>query len=113
MKLFDPCDTRIDAPPSRRRIDFEYLNDTGFSPTGPIRALLETAFENFTGDRVDLRNKFRSKDNATHITAAFELVLHEIMVRQGLKPTSPVESGRQRSLQNGARRRRFSEAPQH
>jgi hypothetical protein len=89
MKLFDARHERLDSPPDQRRSEFEYLNDTGIPRAEPIRALLETAFENFTGDRTDLRNRFRSKDNTAHISAAFELVLHEIMVRQGLKPSSP------------------------
>ena len=93
MKLFDDFDSRPTEPPQHRRSEFEYLNETGIPQGAPIRALLEEAFANFSGDQTDLRSRFRSKDNAMHVAAAFELVLHEVMLRQGLKPTSPEVAG--------------------
>lgn len=96
MTLFDPFAVRVPDLPPQRRSEFAFLNATGIPQAAAIRTLLDEAFANFTGDKLDLRNRFRSADNAAHVAAAFELVLHEIMVRQGLQPTSPVIAGGKR-----------------
>lgn len=96
MKLFDPFAIRSGDPPPQRRSEFAFLNATGISQAFSIRDLLEEAFANFSGDQVDVRNRFRSSDNAAHVAAAFELILHEVMVRQGLHPTSPFITGGKR-----------------
>ncbi|MEQ1609445.1 MAG: hypothetical protein ABL956_10840 [Hyphomonadaceae bacterium] len=90
MNLFDKfaSNARQEAPPEQYRSEFEYLNRTGLLRPMRVRAFLEKAFGRYSGDENEFLGRFRSRDNAQHVAAAFELVVHELLWRRGLQPSS-------------------------
>lgn len=51
-----------------------------------VRQFLEHAFLSYTGNKAQLRGRFRSPRNEQHHGAAFELFLHEMAARTGYSP---------------------------
>jgi hypothetical protein len=93
MKLFDDIQRDDSAPPPNSRREFAFLNRTCLPLPTAIRTLFEEAFTHYTGDRNAIRARFRSDDNAVHLSAAFELFLHEFMRRRGLGPIANARLG--------------------
>lgn len=82
------------------------MNATAIPLAGRLRDLLESAFAHYSGDAEALRERIRADDNATHLAAVFELLLHELARRRGLAPQAdaPLGAGRpdiRLSLQTG------------
>jgi len=85
MNLFDENIDRSDtAPGSYSEPDFEYINRSGRFAAGAIRVLLEDWFSRYPKQSKDeLRSRFRSRDNVQHLSAFFELYVHELLLVQG------------------------------
>jgi hypothetical protein len=66
--------------------DFEYLNRSAKPEVEAIRRTLNGWFDHYPeGEKVDLIARFRSRDNLQHMSAAFELYLHQLFVQLGCK----------------------------
>ena len=72
------------------------MNATAIPLAGRLRDILESAFVHYSGDAKALRQRIRADDNATHLAAVFELLLHELARRRGLAPQAdtPLGAGR-------------------
>lgn len=65
---------------------FDYLNRSGRAEAERVRELIEGQFSRYAADdRNILRTRLRSTDDNQHMGAAFELVLHELLLRAGCK----------------------------
>lgn len=51
-----------------------------------MRSVYENAFAHFSGNKLDVRARFRSPINFQHNGAAFELLIHELLRARGLNP---------------------------
>lgn len=94
--LFDAISRTDDAAPPQHRSEFAFMNITAIPLAGRLRGLLESAFAHYSGDAGALRQRIRADDNATHLAAVFELLLHELTRRRGLRPQAdaPLGAGR-------------------
>ncbi|NSW52705.1 MAG: hypothetical protein HPY85_09395 [Anaerolineae bacterium] len=86
VMLFDDITrTRLDPARYSEPI-YEYLNISGRKEAGRIRVLLSDWFSRYPhSEQIDLRNRFRSKDNFQHQGAFFELFLHELLLQFNCK----------------------------
>jgi len=87
MKLFDENIDRADTSPgSYSEPDFDYLNRSARVAAQAIRALLEDWFARYPNpSKAELRASFRSKDNVQHLSAFFELYVHELLLVHGYR----------------------------
>lgn len=68
---------------SHAEASFDYLNRSAKPEAQRIRDALERWFSNLPkNSRRDLKNRLCSSDDETHVSAAFELALHEILFSQ-------------------------------
>lgn len=63
---------------------FDYLDASASPEAGRVRAAVELMFSRYPkhGHR-QLRDRLRSRDNISHLSAFFELVVHELIIRSG------------------------------
>src|SRR5687768_16068715 len=76
--LFDPTQRTRIGPARRTEPHFDYWNESARPDIEPIRTRLEEWFSLYP--RVHspaLRHRFRSRDNLVHLSALFELYVHE------------------------------------
>jgi hypothetical protein len=80
MPLFDEI-VRADRRPRRQNESgFDYMNSSARPAICGIRDLLEQWFERLpNGAKADIRARFRSRDDAQHQSAWFELFWHELL----------------------------------
>jgi len=65
---------------------FDYLNRSARPEAATVRSLLEDCLTRFPQiARARLIGAFRSRDRIPHLSAAFELVVHELLFRAGAK----------------------------
>lgn len=79
---------------------FEYLNRSDRDEAERVRDFVEDLFSHYPADAQDtLRTRLRSADNNQHISAVFELVLHELLLRAGCQilAVEPSLDGTERS----------------
>ncbi len=61
---------------------FTYLNRSARVVEGRVREVLEAWFSRYpVAEHADLRGRFRSKNDFHHLSAFFELFLHELLIR--------------------------------
>jgi hypothetical protein len=80
MPLFDDFE-RLEVRPRRQNEGgFDYMNASARPGVEAIRQLLESWFEHLPPDaQADIRGRFRSRDEAQHQSAFFELYWHELL----------------------------------
>src|SRR5262249_52731893 len=86
MQLFDEVN-RVDQRSKRENEPlFDYYNCSGRRSVGALRELLESWFQRYPQTaRKDLRARFRSRIDAQHQAAFFELYLHEFLRAMGFE----------------------------
>ena len=63
---------------------FDYLNSSDREEAARVRGVLEKMFSRYPAEAQDaLRARLRSIENNTHLSAFFELALHEILLKSG------------------------------
>src|SRR6266853_1390738 len=84
MPLFDDFE-RLDVRPRRQNEGgFTYMNASARPGIDAIRQLLESWFMHLPADaQADIRGRFRSREQAQHESAFFELYWHEVFTRCG------------------------------
>lgn len=83
ISLFDDIDRTCTDIPSRTELQFVYLNRSARQAADTIRRVLEDWFSRYPDDeKHSLRKQFRANDIGHH-SAFFELMLHELLLRQG------------------------------
>jgi len=89
-RLFDELVRTDHRRPRRTEPAFEYLNTTARDEGALARRCYEAWFTRFPVDERDgLASRFRSADGSNHTGAAFELALHEVLVRLGCSVDIP------------------------
>jgi hypothetical protein len=84
MRLFDEVDRHDEVPAQYVEPQFAYLNRSARVMFSRTRLVLEAWFSRYpVPERADLRARFRSKNDAQHRAAFFELFLHELLLRLG------------------------------
>ncbi len=84
MTLFDELDRIARRPKRYGEPLFEYWNTSDRPSVAANRALLERWFASFPEQcRADLRARFRSCDDSQHLSAFWELYLHELLSSMG------------------------------
>ena len=93
QSLFDeqPSDEVVIGNDSRS--DYEFIARTKKSKYAPIREMLDDWYSRYiTEDRKDLKGRFQSPVESSHLGAFFELLLHEIHLRLGATITTHQET---------------------
>lgn len=84
LTLFDEGERSRTGPFPYAEPTFQWLNESATPRVARLRATVEKWFDRFPEEeKSDLRARFRSKDNRQHGGAAFELLLHEVLVSLG------------------------------
>lgn len=82
MNFFDNLDRNITRPKQHDESRFEYLNSSARTECEKIRRLMEEWFNHYPPEHQDdLRGRFRERDDRAHVSAFFELYLHELMIQ--------------------------------
>ncbi len=94
MPLFDEIPRTEVRPRRQNEGGFEYMNTSTRPGISAIRELLEGWFERLPPDgQADVRGRFRSRDDAQHQSAFFEMYWHELLRCSGyeieLHPAMP------------------------
>ncbi len=86
ITLFDQFVRTDSKPASYTEPMFESFNRLAWKNMGVIRDTLEKWFNEYPNEcNLELRRRFRSKDNLEHKGAFFELVLFQFLTEMGLK----------------------------
>jgi len=84
ITLFDDVARTDLGPALRGEPQFTYLNRTARPRFAPVRDVAEAHFGRYPVARQpSLRERFRSAKDSEHYSAAFELILHELLLRLG------------------------------
>lgn len=79
LSLFQLRDTYTDGPSAFSKPQYEYLATSGRPEAVQIRATLERWFSKYPAEaRSDLSSRFCSPGDGQHVSAFFELALHEL-----------------------------------
>lgn len=82
MRLFDEVDRHDKGPARYAEPQFPYLNRSARVMFSRTRQVLEAWFSRYpVSGQADLRPRFRSRNDAQHRAAFFELFLHELLLR--------------------------------
>ncbi len=88
MSLFDQIDRNDQRSAYHAEPEFIYLNYSGRPELQRVRDLIDGWFEQYPdGDKHQLRSSFRSKNDLEHLSAYFELFLHQSLLRKGYQIT--------------------------
>lgn len=88
MTLFDSGERTSTRLKAYKESEFSYLNQSARPSVIALRPLLEGWFDHLPQDaRSDLRSRFRSSDDNQHISAFFELYIHELLRKLGYDVT--------------------------
>lgn len=98
MRLFDRIQRASSRPKGYSESSFDYLNHSGRVELVRVRRRLERWYRHFPDDDGDLRNRFRSVDDAQHTAALWELVCFTLFRKAGysitVHPDLPEVSGK-------------------
>lgn len=84
MPLFDDLDRSHTRPALHAEPTFKWLNHSARDDVARLRETYEEWFDRYPEeDQDDLRARFQSSDDVQHEAAAFELLLHEVLVSLG------------------------------
>jgi hypothetical protein len=100
MTVFDNIPRTNLEPANHRIAAFDYLNESARSPAARARGLIEELFARYPGAHARaLRRRLRSIDDISHRSAFFELLLHELLLRERctIVAVEPVIAGTDRS----------------
>ena len=93
--VFDDIDRTTSGAASRITSAFNYLNTSNRAEAERVRVLVNDLIQRYPEThRDELKHRLRSVDNITHVSAFFELALHELLLRAGctiiaVEPTIP------------------------
>jgi len=86
MTAFDAVDRTDISPASHLIGQFDYLNTSARPEAERVRAVVDVMLARYPEQhRPDLVRRIRSREDGTHYGAAFELILHEFMLREGFR----------------------------
>jgi hypothetical protein len=89
MSIFDDIHRSDQNPPCEREAAFAYLNRSDRIEAGRVRRLVDLWIDHYPAQhREALVARFRSTINDHHISAFFELFLHELVLRCGHRVVS-------------------------
>lgn len=84
MPIFDNGPWDLPGGADHLVSSFDYLNASDRLEAARVRATVEEMFAQYPASAQEgLRRRLRSIDNNTHISAFFELALHELLLRSG------------------------------
>lgn len=84
MKIFDNGPWNLQGGADYLVSDFDYLNSSDREEAARVRNVVEAMFARFpTQSQEGLRSRLRSINNIRHLSAFFELALHELLIRSG------------------------------
>jgi len=87
--LFSSIERNSDKPARRGEPEYAYLDKSGGSVAENIRSAFDLWFSHVPHEeRGDLRGSFCSPIDRSHWAAAFNLVLHEVLIRLGASVTA-------------------------
>jgi hypothetical protein len=90
--LFDPIARTDRDYPARSEAEWTYLNRSARLEAYRVRAAFREWFARWPlTEQAALAGRFRSKGVASHLGATFEIVLHEALLRLGLRVEPPPE----------------------
>jgi len=82
ISVFDDVQRDDVGPQLYAEPSFNYLNRSARPMIGRIRSVIELWFTHYPpGEQTDLRARLRSPDEQQHLSAFFELLLHELLLR--------------------------------
>lgn len=82
--LFSDIARTCEEPRPYSTSEFEYLDQSARPEAIAIRRTLEQWFSRYpTPDRADLMARFKSPESSHHVSAAFELYVHELLLKLG------------------------------
>jgi len=93
--VFDDVARDIDGPPKPGGGQFEYLNRSSRAEAERVRMLIDRLIEGYPKRHLEsLIPRLRSRKDRDHISAFFELILHEVLLRSehrvvDVEPTVP------------------------
>ncbi len=92
---------RTDASPKRvTESDFAFLERSAWEPAAEVRLMMEACLANYPKDEAtELVNRIQCGDARHFVSASFELLVHEYLLRLGMRLTPHPE------LQNGSTKR--------
>lgn len=84
MRLFDDCTRSRATFRTETESDYQFLNTSAFRFAGQVRHYTQQWFDRYPEEaRADCRGRFVSGDDQLHMSAHFELFLHELLSRLG------------------------------
>lgn len=84
ITAFDDIPREGEDPASHLIGQFDYLNASGRREAAAVRGLIDAWIVNYpAAHRPDLIRRLRSRDDVSHRSALFELMLHALLLRQG------------------------------
>jgi len=84
MTLFDDILREDEAPARYAEPNYRYLNRSARADVAKVREVLERWFSRYPDKaRTELRGRLRSPNDHQHLSAFFELFLHELLLRLG------------------------------
>lgn len=84
--VFDEIDRDHEGPAKHGERHFSYLNRSSRIEAVRVRALVEEWISHYPeSDRLALVQRLRSPIDGAHVSAFFELALHELLIRTGHK----------------------------
>lgn len=88
--LFDRFERTEVRARRRNESSFSYLNTSARQPIGTIRAILDSWYAGIQElNKSDLRSRFRSRDDETHLSAMFEIYIYSLIASIGLRASEP------------------------
>jgi len=107
VSAFDDIAREDEGPASHLVGRFDYLNNSGRPAATRVRAMVDEFLNRYPeAHQPEMIRRLRSRDDILHLSASFELILHELVTRQGFT-TVEVEP----ELPNGSRPDFLVEAP--
>lgn len=86
MTLFDDVARHDEGPAQYAEARYSYLNRSARADVAKVRETLEEWFRRYPDEaKSELRGNFRSPNDYQHLSAFFELFLHELLLRVGCR----------------------------
>jgi hypothetical protein len=82
--IFDPDPKEFQGPKPRVMAEYDYLNRSSRPEAAQVRHVLEEWYGAYpASEKEELLSRLRSRNDVTHLSAVFELTLHELLRRGG------------------------------